>query len=317
MITADLSKRATLETMTRLGNRSVFEATGGSVERPGSEPTTPPDEFENREGFNTNFLDGWQIPLPNATGTHAADMRELRRGGEGVELRYQHFSVIMSASRRLPMLTAVNINGKEARRLPRIQTWSFDGRLNPEDQWGDELYANNALDRGHMVRREDPNWGEYNEARLANVDTFHFTNSCPQIAGVNQQTWLGLENYVLLNAKADEMKVSVFTGPFFSENDLEYRGAKIPAAFWKVVAFVTEDGRPSATAYKVSQQEELADFEFVYGAYRTFQISIRQVMEQTKIDFSGLVDYDGFSQHETVSGQPLIERIDSLEMIRI
>jgi endonuclease G len=98
---------------------------------------------------------------------------------------------------------------------------------------------------------------------------------------------------------------------------LEYRGARIPAAFWKVVAIVTEDGRPSATAYRISQEKELADFEFVYGGYKTFQISIRQVMEQAEINFSKLVDYDGFSQHESIAGQPIVERIDSLEMIRI
>jgi endonuclease G len=316
-MTADLSKKATLEAMTRLGNRSVFDSGDVVLEPPGTEPTTPPDDLADREGFDADFLDGWQISLPEGIGSRAGDMRQLRRGGTGTELKYKHFSVIMSASRRLPMLTAVNINGEEARRVPRIQTWSFDGRLNPDDQWGNEIYNNNALDRGHMVRREDPNWGTIQEAKTANVDTFHFTNSCPQMAGVNQRTWLGLENYVLLNAKADKMRVSVFTGPFFSDDDIEYRGALIPAAFWKVVAIVTDDGRPSATAYKVSQVQQLADLEFVYGSYQTFQISVRQVMEQAEIDFSELVDYDGFSQHEAVTGQPLEERLDSLEMIRV
>src|SRR5262245_59534327 len=149
-----------------------------------------------------------------------------------------------------------------------------------------------------MVRREDPIWGSMAVAHRANRDTFHFTNSCPQMAGVNQRVWLGLENYVLHNARADGMRVSVFTGPFFSDDDLEYRGAVVPLSFWKVVAIVTENGRPSATAYKVSQARELAELEFVYGAYKTFQISVRQVIDGTGIDFSGLVNYDGFSEHE-------------------
>lgn len=317
MSKADLTRKADLNTMTLLSEHiSEYEKTG-EYEKPGSEPTTPPNKLENRNGFATDFLDGWEIPLPLAVGEQAGDMRELRRGGKGVELKYQNFSVIMSASRRLPMLTAVNINGEESRSLPRIQTWSFDGRLNPPDQLGNEIYYKSPFDRGHMVRREDPNWGTLETAKVANVDTFHFTNSCPQISEINQQTWLGLENYILKNAKVDKMRVCVFTGPFFSESDWEYRGALIPNAFWKVVAIVTEDGRPSATAYRVSQEKEISELEVVYSSYKTFQISIRQVMDEAKIDFSNLLEYDGFSKHESLTRESLVERIDSLERIRI
>ena len=306
---ADLTRKASLETMVRFG--PLMEAEG--VEKTGREPTTSADEFSGRTGYESNFLDGWAIALPQPAG----DMRELRRGGTGTELRYQNFSVIMSASRRLPLITAANIDGAQSRRVPRIQTWSFDGRLDKEDQWGDALYDGNALDRGHMVRREDPVWGTLDQANLANEDTFHFTNSCPQMAGVNQQIWLGLEDYILKHAKADQMRVCVFTGPYFSAKDLEYRGALIPLAFWKVVAIVTEDGRPSATAYKVDQKKQLADLEFVYSAYKTFQVSIRSVMRATNIDFGALVEYDGFSQHESVSGDALEEQLDSVSDIRI
>lgn len=311
MATADLTRKASLASMQRL------DIGLPETEAPGHEPTTSAEEFEDRNGYDPGFLNGWSIPLPKGIGNREGDMRRLRRGGGGFELAYRNFSVIMSASRRLPMMTAANINGLESRRVPRIDRWSFDGRLDKEDQWGDELYFNNQLDRGHMVRREDPIWGTLALAKEANVDTFHFTNSCPQMAGVNQVTWLGLEDHILRNARADGMQVNVYTGPFFREEDLEYRGALIPGAFWKVVAIVTEDGRPSATAYKVDQVEELSDLEFVFAGYKTFQISVQQVIDEAQIDFSSLVEYDGFSQHESVSGQPLVEVIDSLENIRI
>lgn len=308
MAKADLSRKATLNTMTRLSESDQMEG----LEAAGHEPTTSAEEFDGRNGYNPDFLDGWSIPLPTGP-----DMRELKRGGSGVELKYRNFSVIMSATRRLPMLTASNINATEARRVPRIKKWSFDGRLDEEDQWGDEIYDNNALDRGHMVRREDPIWGDLESAREANQDTFHFTNSCPQMAGVNQRTWLGLEDYILQHAKADGMRVTVFTGPFFRPDDLEYKGALIPGSFWKVVAIVTDDGRPSATAYKVDQVRELEELEFVFAGYKTFQISIQQVMEQTGIDFSQLVEFDGFSEHESTTGQPVEEELDTLEKVRI
>lgn len=309
---ADLTKKATLTTMVRLTGDNQSEG----LERAGHEPTTPAEDFEGREGYATDFLDGWSIPLPKATGANARDMRRIG-GTQDVELKYTHFSVIMSASRKMPMLTAVNIDASQSRRLPRSDKWSFDGRLPKDQQFGDALYDNNALDRGHMVRREDPVWGAPGEASTANEDTFHFTNSCPQMAGVNQKTWLSLEDYILKNAKADQMRVTVFTGPFFNENDLSYRDAKIPAAFWKVVAIVTDDGRPSATAYKVSQAKELEELEFVFAGFKTFQISVRQVMEKTGIDFSELAQFDGFSHHEGMTGGTIEETVEGPESIRI
>jgi endonuclease G len=316
MAVADLARTATLSTMERLAAPEQPSLLAGAPAIAGP-PTTPAQTFKGRPGFNGAFLNGWPMPLPRATGKAAVDMRSLRRGGRGVELKYRNFSVIVSASRRLPMLTGVNINGLESRSVPRIDTWSLDGRLDPGDQWGDDLYSGNSLDRGHMVRREDPVWGTPDQADEANVDTFHFTNSCPQMAGVNQVTWLGLENYILKHARADAMRVNVFTGPYFSDRDLEYRGARIPLAFWKVVAIVTQDGRPSATAYQVSQSRELQDLQFVYAGYRTYQISVQQVIDHTNIDFRSLVAYDGFSHHERLTGEHLAELLPTLDAIRI
>ena len=311
---ADLTKKASLATMKRLSG-SAAEGLEG-LERAGHEPETPAEAFAGRRGYEPGFLDGFKIDLPLLSGAASGDMLSLP-DGSGVELKYMHFSVIMSASRRMPLLTAVNIDASQSRRLPRISTWSFDGRLDRKQQFGDALYDNNALDRGHMVRREDPVWGPLADAKTANEDTFHFTNSCPQMAGVNQQTWLSLENYILQHARVDKMQVTVFTGPFFAEKDMEYRGARVPAAFWKVVAIVTDDNRPSATAYKVSQAEELADLEFVFAGFKTYQISIKQVMKATNLDFSKLLEFDGFSQHEATTGLEMVEQLDDLRQVRI
>jgi endonuclease G, mitochondrial len=309
MPTADLSRKASIATMEKLG--SLHEMT----EAPGREPTTTADEFFGRKGFEAGFLDGWNMPIPKVTGSRKDDIRELKGGG--TELKYQHFSVQMSIERRMPLLTAVNIDGANSKKVPRISTWSFDGRLDKTHQWGDELYAGNALDRGHMVRREDPVWGGIGEAKVANADTFHFTNSCPQMAGVNQKTWVGLENYILSHTREDNMRVNVFTGPVFTDEDLEYRGALVPLSFWKVVAIVKDDGTPSATAYQVKQEKELSDLEFVFAGYKTFQISIREVIELTGIDFSELAQYDGFSQHEAAGNPRVGERLEDLESVRI
>ncbi len=311
---ADLTQLATLAGMTRLVDNAVAQRESVLA---GVGNVAPPTTFNRRVSYKPDFLTGWSLALPMATGATSADMRKLRRGGTGVVLKYQHFSAIMSASRKMPMLTAVNLDGSKSKSLPRAQTWNYDGRLDEADQWGEELYSGNALDRGHMVRREDPVWGTPAEAIMANVDTFHYTNACPQMAGMNQKMWLGLENYVLSNARADGMRVNVYTGPFFTTDDLTYRGALIPRSFWKVVAIVLPNGRPSATAYKIDQNKELQDLEFVYAGYKTYQVSIQQVINGTHADFSALVPFDGFSQYELATGTVLVEAIDDLSQIRV
>lgn len=303
MPAANLALVAKSNSGQRLGN--IIESTLlpalseqlGSLENNGK--TTPAAHFKGRTGYNPEFLEGWAIPLPLATGTTEKDMLPV---GEGVELTYMHFSIVMSRSRRLAMLTATNIDGQQSKQgVGRSDRWFLDGRIREDEQWGNDLYKDNRLDRGHMVRREDPVWGD--DAMTANLDTFHYTNSCPQMDIFNQQTWLGIENYILKTARVNEMKVNVYTGPFFSHNDMEYNGARIPGAFWKVVAVVLEDGRPSATAYKISQEKELGQLESVYGPYRTYQISILEVMDGTGIDFGTLSPYDGFSAQQLESKQ--------------
>jgi endonuclease G len=115
---------------------------------------------------------------------------------------------------------------------------------------------------------------------------------------------VGLENYVLKNAKVWQDRVTVFTGPVFSDNDLTYRGVRIPLAFWKVLAFLSESGRPSATAYMVDQETELSSLEAAFGRYKTYQRSIRYVERVSGLDFGKLKTYDGFSNEEIQSGMP-------------
>jgi endonuclease G len=99
--------------------------------------------------------------------------------------------------------------------------------------WTRAVYANNDLDRGHLVRRRDPVWGETATAQEANADTFAYTNASPQAGSFNQskQLWLGLEDHVLTYARTNRNRVSVFTAPVLSESDPVYRGTQIPQSF--------------------------------------------------------------------------------------
>ncbi|AQQ52315.1 DNA/RNA non-specific endonuclease [Planococcus lenghuensis] len=261
--------------------------------------------YENVSGYDPAFLGKTnEVPLP----TIAAEMEEdIARTKEDQDvLDYAHFSIMMSKSRRLAFYTAVNIDGNQLVHVKRgNDKWYFDPRLSEEYQSGPALYARNDLDRGHLTRRQDPNWGI--DAVKANAHTFHFTNCAPQHKNLNQKTWLKLEDYILRNADVHDLKATVFTGPVFREDDLLYRGEfRIPAEFWKVAVIVKKDGTLSATAYLQTQRNLLDDLEFTYGEFRTYQVPVNEITKLTGLDFDDLFVYDPLNGLES-AGAMLIE----------
>jgi endonuclease G len=258
---------------------------------PAIEVVTPALEFyASSMGYDPNFL-GQSVPLPTLPKSRKRDLvRLLDRSG--TELKYTHFSLFMSKSRRLAYFTAVNIDGSVLKSEARKRdVWYLDPRINKKYQSGADLYTDNALDRGHLVRRLDPMWGDV--WKQAGEDTFHFTNAAPQHKNLNQKTWANLEDYILKNAGKFDLKVIVFTGPIFRADDLRYRGQyRIPAEFWKVVVIVKEDGKLSATAYLQTQKNLIADLEFAYGAYKTYQVPLALIEELSGLSFSALRQFD-------------------------
>lgn len=284
------------------------------MEARASRKVTPAKELKNRKGYADDFLGSFVVEWPSVDESIAEDVSELTGGG--TRLDYMHFSITMSRSRRIALYVGANIDGQTQVEVPRTNdSWSYDGRLPVTAQIGEELYADNGLDRGHLVRRQDPNWGD--EAEVANKDTFHFTNCSPQMSGFNQKTWLELENYILDNTRRWKARATVFTGPVFSEDDRVYRGVKIPTAFWKVVAYMGDDGKPSASAYMIDQSRELGQLDLIFGQLRTYQRSVIQIEKLTGIRFGNLADYDGFSNEERATGTRIEALIKGPEDIRL
>lgn len=282
---------------------------------PGTEAITIDPDYADRHGYDAEFLGegDHRVPLPvlpaeliekTATNSQATtDPRYL--------LPYHHFSVVMNRERALAFFTAVNIDGTLSLRLRRERDhWFLDPRVATGEQTGETVYADNPLDRGHLVRRLDPAWATSRAvAKYANDDTFHFTNCTPQHRDFNQSqtTWAGLEDYILENAENHDLKVSVFTGPVFAEDDDIYRDVRLPRQFWKVVAMVREDGGLSATGYLLSQEKLLHDLEltaaapFSYGEYRTFQVPVSRIEDLTALSFGALDDADPLGRVETTA----------------
>lgn len=276
------------------------------------------EDYSGRVGYRARFLPGFSIALPKLGAARAGDVVP-RLDGAGSVLTYEHVSIVMSASRRLAYYVACNIDGAQAQRIERTgDPWRLDPRIDARFQCGNELYRDNELDRGHLVRREDPVWGGTEaEADRAERDTFHYTNCAPQVGRFNQTLWLGLEDYILQHARAEPLRLSVFTGPAFREDDREYRGVKLPREYWKVVAVVTE-GRRSATAYLLSQESLLDNVRgFAFGPYKTYQVGVAEVEQRTGLTFGTVRRYDGFTTEGRRTLRPLRVEVRSWEDIRI
>ncbi len=275
-------------------------------------PTDPVNRnLQNRIGYQADFLGGFSVNLSDLYKPFLAKNLVAPTTTGAFQLDYTHFSLAMHKVRRMCIITGVNIDGNAAVSLPRNDNWQLDGRMEVKYQLGNAVYANNDLDRGHMVRREDPNWGP--DAAQANEDTFHYTNSCPQHKDLNQKTWLSLEDYVLKSAKANDLKISVFTGPVLDDNYVLYREALVPVQFFKVVAMVKKDGSPSVTGYVLTQRELLSSLErvqteFVFGKFKTYQVSLEKVEELTGLNLTPLKPFDPLKgQLESVPREILSE----------
>ena len=154
------------------GGRPVSVPLQGKHEeaRDGSHPASI---FKGREGFNTKFLKktsggrAVQTPWPVLAKHLAAELASPSdKPPEPNELRYTHFGVKYSEERKLALITAVNIDGEANVRIKRgVDKWFADGRIDAATQLNARNFQNLEIDRGHMVRREDPNWGDEAEAQ--------------------------------------------------------------------------------------------------------------------------------------------------------
>jgi endonuclease G len=232
-------------------------------------------------------------------GSLAADALEFDwRGARTHVLAYTHFSVVMSRSRRMPIVSACNIDGATLRSLPRDNAWKLDPRIPQACQLLRRVYGNardGYFSRGHMTRRQDPDWGDAEVAARADADTFHVTNAAPQVQGFNAGLWGAIEDYVLANVRADKMRICVMTGPVFGQSDPVVHGVRIPVQFWKVVAFTREDtAEMVATGYVASQAAALAGLHpaFVFGEFAHQQRPLAAIEALTCLDFGSLRERD-------------------------
>jgi len=275
-------------------------------------------------GYETDFLGG-ELPMPaprepgGADPSAQLDTAQLDTALlDTALLDYVHFSVRLDQRRRLARVTGVNLDGANLVEVERTgDRWRLDPRVPADWQAGPEVYADNPLDRGHLVRRRDPVWGDPAVAARAESDTFHYPNAAPQVAGFNQskELWLGLEDHVLAFGETEGLRLSVFTGPVLAPDDPPYRGIRLPRRFFKVVAWLRGD-RLAAAGFVLDQStliEALVEPESTppgavggglpeLGGFRTFQVPIAEIAELTQLAMPQLVVADRMPRAIAASG---------------
>jgi DNA/RNA endonuclease G (NUC1)/V8-like Glu-specific endopeptidase len=313
----------------RLGTAGgVGVVAGASPPSPalGSEAVSIDPNYDSREGYDPEFLGSGAlfVPMPRLSAAQKADAARIRGNGDDpFELKYHHYSVVLNRKRRLAFFTAVNIDGRTPRKIQRDpDKWFFDPRVDADFQVGNDLYKGSEFDRGHLVRRLDPAWGRtVGIAKVANDDTFHFTNCSPQHKRFNEgkNLWAGLEDYLLGKAAGERKRMVVFTGPVLARDDPTFRDLPIPRQFWKVAVVARPNGKLAALGFVVSQAGLIAPVveEAAIDVARTFQVPLSAIEDLTGVSFSQLsrrdaggVDHFGL---ETSTAMPL----ESFDEIRL
>jgi len=267
-------------------------------------PEATPQSYNDRKGYQPEFLGKKHlVPMPRITNNKQSILK-FHDGTKLVsELKYHHFSVVINKDRRMCFFSICNLDGKASKRGVKRVGWKRDPRIPKEFQIIDECYGNPPkFSRGHMTRKEDPIWGDLALARVAGADTFHVTNATPQMQPFNAPVWLALEDYALENARQDDMKISIITGPIFDKKDPVKYKVRIPVDFFKIIAFIHDDtGKLCATGYTLSQVDYFRREEFIFGEFKTYQVSISSIEKRTGIQFGRLSKSDPIKGREANS----------------
>ncbi len=267
-------------------------------------------------GYDPRFLPVEQVvDIPSATDGQVEDDYARTKAGDLVR-HYTHFSLAMSATRRFCRWVAWNVDGNGLQTLSRDGIdFVLDDAYDPKHQVGNDVYAGNPLDRGHIARRADLLWGSREEAERANLDSFFFTNITPQLDDFNQSRqhglWGQLEDAIYADLDVDDLRLSVLGGPLFKDTDLRYRDVLVPRSFWKAIAYV-EGGALKAKAYVLTQDDLESKLESLgLERFKLYQVALRDLGVLTGLDYGPLTAADTTRTGVEELGAPAVRRVEA------
>jgi endonuclease G len=263
------------------------------------------------KGYDSDFLHsqisvGYDRILKDR---HRRSLPEVMQNADGV-LQYSGLSVLFNRERRVPMVSAYNIDGgTKGVGIKRAPGFKPDFRIEERFTLGYPFYDLRKditeFEIGHMAANNEMGWGS--KAQLQAYQTFHFPNSVPQAEGLNTGLWKSLESYIIKEAAnvPGNKKISVFSGPILQDDDPQYvedPTFRIPLLFYKVIVFVNKKGLFS-TGFIMSHEKRLRELDmFVHKPTRdltaetqpfndfsynhVFQVNIREIEKLTGYNFA-------------------------------
>lgn len=100
--------------------------------------------------------------------------------------------------------------------------------------------------------------------------------------------WGNLENSIFQEVDVDDIKVSVFGGPIFQDDDRKYRSHKIPKEFFKVIIY-EDNGELKFKGFLLSQninRLEILDLD----EFKTYEVSLIELEEKCHFKFDEILN---------------------------
>ncbi len=200
------------------GQDSITQTFLNGSDASGVESTTA----ENNEAAakKKKWPKGMEIPAP-MTGTAE---QLLRRDG---------YTTSYNKDRKIPNWVAWHLTAAHSKGDSQRDDMMFtEDEDVPYPRATDDDYYNSRYDRGHMCPAGDNKWD-----RRAQMQTFLFTNICPQNHGLNKGDWNDLEIQCRYWARALG-DIYIVTGPVFYHGVQKTIGrhqVAVPDAFFKVL----------------------------------------------------------------------------------
>lgn len=224
----------------------------------------------------------------------AAQRKNLPKvdGDAGGVLKYGMLSVLYHKKRKIPFVSAYNIDGNSKIAVPRPSSFKVDDRITDKHvQLGYPFYdlitEYTEFEIGHMASHNELSWGK--DGKLQAFQTFHFVNSVPQVERLNSGLWSKLESYVIKEAAdTGNKRICVFTGPMMKDSDPKYVRDKsflVPLYFFKLVVF-SHKGRLYSTAFVMSQYERAKELKLIPASTKLNVESFRGTVRQPFSDYN-------------------------------
>ena len=249
---------------------------------------------ELRKGYDPEFLgEGISIALPKAGLEITDDILFVGESESAHVINYIHYSVIMSKCNNQALVSAANLNQSAFQQVSG-RDWFVDPRIGIENQVGPKAYKSNPWDRGHLTRRTAVTWGNKYVAKRASNDSCSYANASMQHENFNQDEWRVPERIVQYLKKDKNDKITIFTGPVFTQTDRWYtrrnlrEKVRIPSGFWKVIAYIgKQSGKLESQAYVLYQDARfLMDKRGQHSIdIKNYQVTITEIEYLTGFEF--------------------------------